>query len=651
MVRKVTRRKLLDAAAIAVSISTIATVASRSSDERDDEQSASSGNSAHQRGESEDEVSYPLTIDDFDGVIREAWGNADNHETTDTVARVGSHSAYRAEGNPLYDDGTRFKDAFRENGRFIGWFIYVDEMSEHASFSLGFNGDNPPVANNFSELFVDAYNGEVIFRERIGDEINVIETTDASLFSNQWYEVIAWWGQGIVECWVYDGDDEIGHLQSVDYLHHGDHWWLSDGKTGDDSVIDSVRFYEEHPHTGRHYAEQSETESHELFVSPDGSDDDGDGSYGNPWASVSHAVEVVNNLPNSAGKTLNILDGTYNESSDEQIVLTATGTESEPFKLVGHGNPTVNFSQVMLEDSWTAAFRLENSHHVAVEGITFEESRGFGFRVGENVSKITIEDCVSRNNGNTGFYSRPIGADEWDVVYERCESHGNYHGDSHADGFALGRQTSYRSVVYVDCVAHHNEDDGYDWHFGNGNIAIGCIAHSNGFDEQTGEHIGSGWGFKTGTSDPDRVLGPVYLYNCIAYHNASWGFADNANPHPNEWYNCTAYENSLETDNDYSNFQLWGTGETEIRNCISVNSNGEHIGKSERHNDRYNTWNDGIEIVDPQFQSEDPDNELFLHLSGDSPCIDAGVEVGLDYSGDAPDLGAYEYGLDTEPIQ
>jgi hypothetical protein len=37
-----------------------------------------------------------------------------------------------------------------------------------------------------------------------------------------------------------------------------------------------------------------------------------------------------------------------------------------------------------------------------------------------------------------------------------------------------------------------------------------------------------------------------------------------------------------------------------------------------------------------------PTNITFGHLRADSDLINAGIDVGLDYSGSAPDLGAFE---------
>jgi hypothetical protein len=45
--------------------------------------------------------------------------------------------------------------------------------------------------------------------------------------------------------------------------------------------------------------------------------------------------------------------------------------------------------------------------------------------------------------------------------------------------------------------------------------------------------------------------------------------------------------------------------------------------------------------VDPQFVDPTAPN---VHLQSSSPCIDAGVDVGIPYQGPAPDMGAFESG-------
>ena len=61
-----------------------------------------------------------------------------------------------------------------------------------------------------------------------------------------------------------------------------------------------------------------------------------------------------------------------------------------------------------------------------------------------------------------------------------------------------------------------------------------------------------------------------------------------------------------------------------------------------------------IETTSPAFGPRQADGSLpnidFLKLAAGSQMIDKGTDVGLPYTGAAPDLGAYEYGAATQAI-
>lgn len=75
----------------------------------------------------------------------------------------------------------------------------------------------------------------------------------------------------------------------------------------------------------------------------------------------------------------------------------------------------------------------------------------------------------------------------------------------------------------------------------------------------------------------------------------------------------------------------------------------------------FNSWDLGITPTESDFLSvseegfrnpRQADGSLpeleYLRLCYGSQMIDKGMDVGLPYAGDAPDLGAYEYGLESE---
>jgi hypothetical protein len=72
-------------------------------------------------------------------------------------------------------------------------------------------------------------------------------------------------------------------------------------------------------------------------------------------------------------------------------------------------------------------------------------------------------------------------------------------------------------------------------------------------------------------------------------------------------------------------------------NAFVVAINGEIYTRDEVNNGDFQTGNIS---VDPQFvDATVPD----VHLQPVSPCIDAGIDVGLPYLGLAPDMGAFEF--------
>ncbi len=91
--------------------------------------------------------------------------------------------------------------------------------------------------------------------------------------------------------------------------------------------------------------------------------------------------------------------------------------------------------------------------------------------------------------------------------------------------------------------------------------------------------------------------------------------------------NCIVYDNpGMYSDDIYLGF----ASSAEINYCNLTMPDGATGGNNIDEN--------------PQFVDV---NNLDFQLQETSPCIDAGLDIGYEYIGDAPDMGCYEYGLPT----
>ena len=162
---------------------------------------------------------------------------------------------------------------------------------------------------------------------------------------------------------------------------------------------------------------------------------------------------------------------------------------------------------------------------------------------------------------------------------------------------------------------------------------------------------GDGNGFKTGGSDDKTLKHNAVYKNCISAGNTHDGFDHNSNRGDVTMYNCSAYGNG----NNIS----FGTGN--IANSLTIKNTASLAGGS---SDSFeatttdisnNSWQNNISITSDEFVSlemdllsspRNVDGSLpsidFMKLATGSDLIDAGVDVGIEFTGSAPDLGAFE---------
>ena len=161
---------------------------------------------------------------------------------------------------------------------------------------------------------------------------------------------------------------------------------------------------------------------------------------------------------------------------------------------------------------------------------------------------------------------------------------------------------------------------------------------------------GDGNGFKTGGSD-DKLLKHNATYtNCVAVGNVTDGFDHNSNRGEVTIYNASAYQNGR----NYSFSNTNPLAKLTLKNCDAL---GDYGSTNATITDvTNNSWQNGLTATVADFLSIDYNQLLnprkadgslpdvtFFHLTSTSNLIDKGVNVGLPYTGSAPDLGAFEF--------
>jgi len=276
----------------------------------------------------------------------------------------------------------------------------------------------------------------------------------------------------------------------------------------------------------------------------------------------------------------------------------------------------------------------------------------------KNCNNVTLENCTVTNCGN-GF---TLNGTLLNINYLNCDSYLNYDfldSGGLANGFN-GNVRGASTIFYTGCRSWSNSDDGFDNMGGAGYMVYkNCWAYRNGKDVKT---VGDGDGFKLGYDDSKTELSGSQrtLYNCISADNWLMGFdesMDIATSMDMALYNCVAYKNTR--DFGFRFYQPLGTGVTTLKNNISYLNNVNYQGRSRNvtsNNDFIGNASDFVsldmtELVKPRKADGSLPDMNFMTLKEGSKLIDAGTDVGLPFSGKAPDLGYKEFNSVIPPVE
>lgn len=415
-----------------------------------------------------------------------------------------------------------------------------------------------------------------------------------------------------------------------------------------------------------------------YYVSPTGN---------SPTGTIDSPMSFTNAIAKAlvAGDSVVLRGGTYSFSTSQTI--SKKGASTNYIHIIAYKD------EIPVFDFRTQTYSSNNigvkisGNYVHVKGLTIQGAGDNGMQVTGNNNHI--EACIFRWNCDSGLQMK-TGSNN---LITNCDSYENFDYETggtsspdyggNADGFADKQYTNVGTNIYKGCRSWSNSDDGWDHFEKIGNTVFdSCWCYSNGpssFDMT--DHIryttdktwidavstitsgrkfiknyGNGNGFKLGGN---YTAHNAVLNHCVSVQNTVKGFDQNNNNGTMTLYNCSGYLNKP----DYG-FSNSSNGSLIIKNCATLGSKSSNSFSSKTISQSYNSWNSGFSCITSDFASLDiaqllnarqvdsilPEITL-LHQKATSGMIDKGTNVGLYFLGTAPDLGAFEYELNTSAIE
>ena len=406
-----------------------------------------------------------------------------------------------------------------------------------------------------------------------------------------------------------------------------------------------------------------------YYVAPNGSDS-ATGTQTAPWASIAHAQAVV-----QAGDTVYFRGGTYaysraNKGCTSQtdkvdaITLSKSGSSGNLIHYWAYPGerPVFDFSRVK-DDCRIKGFDVTGSwinlKGLEVTGVPQNnnlnhESWGIWVSGSDNLFEL----INAHHNMGPGLFIQDGGGN---LVLD-SDSHDNYDphtsngaGES-ADGFGAHISANHPGTVFRGCRAWNNSDDGFDLINAFSSVTIeNSWSWHNGYIPGTNTSSGNGNGFKMGGYGGGYVSNGAKhtVRDSVAFNNKAAGFYANHHTLANDYFNNTSYGNRPDFNMLGVNSAGKAVGLGNLRNNIAYT--GPLLSNMTGTNASYNSWNLNVSLSDAQFRTvstagwdatRPADGSLpvrpNLRLAATSDLIDKGTNVGLPYTGRAPDLGAFE---------
>ncbi|HQK69456.1 MAG TPA: SwmB domain-containing protein, partial [Bacteroidales bacterium] len=434
-----------------------------------------------------------------------------------------------------------------------------------------------------------------------------------------------------------------------------------------------------------------------YYVATNGKDSN-PGSFSQPWGTWGKAFTSTSV---KAGDTIFIRGGVYNitVNNGSGYRVTRAGTADN---LIVYSNfpgeiPILDCSNVQTTTQYPVAVQASTSdgaNYVKFIGLTVRNHpqyrkdvmtwvKGFGCENGF----FTFENCTAYNIEGHGFDSYfyngyPIvnGAH----TFINCDAYVCYNPEVISGylpgnaGVGFNSQNWYGTEGHayaINCRAWECGDQGFSWNGEHYCEAVGCWSFNNG------KLQGDGHGFKLGWHDREYPAAGrlnVVNKNCIAAYNRASGMTTNDSGEGiatgMNIYNNLIYHNGY-SDHPSWRYQyglyVYNTPDDDsdellriFRNNICFdNAYGEvYVASGAYYTHSHNSWDGGATITAADFKAlpesqvagisllssprnQDgslPDLGDYFQLADNSDAIDAGLNVGIPFAGEAPDLGFLE---------
>ncbi len=358
------------------------------------------------------------------------------------------------------------------------------------------------------------------------------------------------------------------------------------------------------------------------------------GSQSGTWTLDGSPYEVNGHITVPTGQTLSIeagvevnFQGYYKFNVDGKIIVNGTADQMVVFTTdnIGTGWGGIRLDQTS---------QISEFHYCKIEHGKTASSGAYpdihGGAVLLKESNAEFYNCIFANNDATGsgddgmggaIYAINTGSEEMTLTkFIDCEFINNH---AATEGGAI-KFTNDGNTELTNCVFKNN----------NCNYGGGAIMFYSAVDVHMtkclffGNYSNNSGGGAIKTLNPTVTL---YFTNCTFYDNSAYGAGEGGAVALD--YADAMFTNSIIYDNyqQYGDDVTIGMSASAIFNFCDVNMPDYGEGA----NNIY---------TDPNFV--DPSSYDF-HLQSSSPCIDAGTDVGLPYTGANPDMGCYEFGASS----